>query len=271
MGHGFGAVTPEQEIEAHVQVFNSLVKPRELNWYRGHSAYKGDIKPGTRLIIYDFGGMMPGSSLMEDNARELVKYAADNPTCLIVVVSTFSFTNFVKYAVEDAGLDGIANIVVDSVEDPLPMWWRLQENLDTPNLDNVLETRLKAECYPTPDEDVEESIEQPKVVEEPIKPQEKSTKAPIVGTITVDVRMDWEPGQTSGTARFKLADSIVDVENDETGERIASLGGTFFGFYECTFPDNKGESWTYSVDPRVFYAEFEKLHKKRLKDASSDL
>ena len=83
--------------------------------------------------------------------------------------------------------------------------------------------------------------------------------AKLVGHITVPVYLDWEPGQASGTLRFRLADDIVDVL-DEKGKKIADVSGTFRGFYEASFNDGKGEIWKYSVSPEDFYGAFEKLH-----------
>ena len=115
MGHGFGEVTREDEIEEHKERFSEFVTPAKLKPYTPMSTYPGELKPGTDLVIYDFGGLMPGSeSLMTNNARHLLQWAADNPNSLVVIVSTFSYENCVKYEAEELGLTDLHNIVADS-------------------------------------------------------------------------------------------------------------------------------------------------------------
>lgn len=126
MGHGFGDVTPEMEIKEHKERFTEFATPAKLDVYTPSSTYPGDLKPGTDLLIYDFGGVGPGcEGLMTGNARHLVRWAADNPSSLVVIVSTFSYDRYVKYEAEDMGLLDLHNIVVDcSMGDEKDPWYR---------------------------------------------------------------------------------------------------------------------------------------------------
>jgi hypothetical protein len=126
MGSGWGEVTPEQEVETLTARFSELVAPAELDVYEPKHAGEGKygIQPGTELVLYDFGGLMPGSSLMEDNARQIVKWAEDHPSSLVVVVSLFTFTHFVEIEVRERGLDELPNVVCDVTEGtPIPEWF----------------------------------------------------------------------------------------------------------------------------------------------------
>src|ERR1700684_552992 len=69
MGHGFGEVGPEEEIEEHKKDFAELLYPAALDAYTPYGMSESQIKQGTDLIIFDYGGMMPGNSLMADNSR----------------------------------------------------------------------------------------------------------------------------------------------------------------------------------------------------------
>lgn len=51
--------------------------------------------------MYDFGGLAPGNSLMESNARSLVSWACDHPSALVLVVSAHTFNVFVRYELEE--------------------------------------------------------------------------------------------------------------------------------------------------------------------------
>jgi len=69
--------------------------------------------------------------------------------------------------------------------------------------------------------------------------------------------------------RFKLADCMVDVienENTPKEKQVAHFGGTFFGFYEISFPDGNGDLWSYSIHPEDFYAAFKTMHEQLLKE-----
>jgi hypothetical protein len=115
MGHGFGEFTPEDEIEEHTKRFSEFAAPAKLKVYAPKSTYPGSIEVGTDLVIYDFGGIGPGATgLMSGNARHLLQWAQDNPNSLVVIVSEFTYRNYVKIEAEDSGLVGeLHNIVVD--------------------------------------------------------------------------------------------------------------------------------------------------------------
>lgn len=287
----------EEEIAEHKRVFTELLKPAEVSFQELHTFYQ--VRPGTDLVVYDYGGLMPGNDLMESNAREVVRWAQDNPTSLIVVVSAFTYRNFVQVDMEDNGLD-LINIVCDDGknDDPIPKWWREMMSLPDPDIEAVTDARypdlepeiklqIKISSWSATDYaylvnnklgtvsqdgeywefETEENYNKfkqylengPEKEPEEEKPFEVIDKLPDpIGFITVPVYCDWRPKQNKGSMRFKLADSIVDVM--EGDERIASVGGTFFGYYECSIPDGKGSTWQYSISPKDFWAQFEKLH-----------
>ena len=113
MGHGFGEVTPEEEIEVHKERFGEFAAPAKLKVHAPAGVH--GIETGTDLVIYDFGGLMPGSGLMESNARALVRWAEDNPNSLVVIVSEMTYRNYFKYEAEEMGLmDGLHNVVCDA-------------------------------------------------------------------------------------------------------------------------------------------------------------
>lgn len=138
MGHGFGEVTPQMEIEEHKKDFHELLFPAKLDVYTPFCMSEDDIQIGTDLIIFDWGSMMPGNSLMEDNSRRLIQYAQDHSDCLCIVVSTFTWRNAIQYEMEELGLGKLHNVVCrywESKElwsserepedwDPIPAWFR---------------------------------------------------------------------------------------------------------------------------------------------------
>lgn len=66
------------------------------------------IEEGTELVFFDYGGMMLGNSLMEDNSRHLVRWAEDHPSALVVIVSTFTYDRAVRYEIaEHLGIDSV--------------------------------------------------------------------------------------------------------------------------------------------------------------------
>lgn len=128
MGHGYGEVTPEMEVEEHAKRYAQYVAPDVLDVYApshmGEEMEHG-IKFGTELLLYDYGGMGFGSSLMESNAREAVKWAENHPNALLIVVSGFTYRNFIRYEMEEQGLLELPNIICDdsSALCPIPEWW----------------------------------------------------------------------------------------------------------------------------------------------------
>jgi hypothetical protein len=130
-GGDFGSVTPEMEVEAHTKKYSEYLYPAKLNVYSPWGISPEELKEGTDLILYDYGGLLPGTSLMEDNSRRLVEYAENHPSCLIVVVSEFTYRNYVALEVEDRGLklvnlvcEDYFGIVGDSGDLVIPDWFR---------------------------------------------------------------------------------------------------------------------------------------------------
>jgi hypothetical protein len=138
--------TAEEEIKEHIKTFSKVVKPAILKPYTCHSA--GSIADGTDLVVYDFGGMMPGTSLMEDNARYLIRWAENHSDALIVVVSTFTYRNYVAVEMEDNGLT-LPNIVLDDGKQELilvlPDWWKYRFGIKTPELSKRVATEIADE------------------------------------------------------------------------------------------------------------------------------
>lgn len=101
----------------------------------------GQIQISTDLVLFDFGGMMMGNSLAEDNSRRLIRWAEDNPSALVVIISTFTFDNAFRHAMEDHLNEAVPyhynrpegrrhstpihNIVVEQwTEEFIPKWFR---------------------------------------------------------------------------------------------------------------------------------------------------
>jgi hypothetical protein len=143
MGHNWGAVGPEEEAKEHVKNFSEILYPAVINAYQPGSMYPGALKPGTDLVLFDYGGMMAGNSLMEDNSRHLIRYAQDNPNTLCIVVSGFTWRNAVAYEIKEQGLTGLHNLVCEFFEpvemysnekepenwECIPKWFRDMHNL----------------------------------------------------------------------------------------------------------------------------------------------
>jgi hypothetical protein len=142
MGSNFGENTPEMEAAEHKKRYEELLFPAKLDVYTPAGVGPSYLKDGTDLILYDYGGLMPGTSLMEDNSRRLVDWAENHSSCLIVVVSAFTYRNYVAYECRERGLEFIHNIVVeDYLEDPdskpgfpIPEWFREMHKLPAVDL-----------------------------------------------------------------------------------------------------------------------------------------
>lgn len=103
--------TMEEETIENVEFFDTLVAPRKIAHYCINALDDSAIKPGTELILFDFGGMTMGNHLMEDNSRDLLKWANDNPSVLIVVVSSFTYRQGIKPELDELGLDSLPNVI----------------------------------------------------------------------------------------------------------------------------------------------------------------
>jgi hypothetical protein len=125
---GGGAQTPEDEIEDHKKRFGEAVLPDKLVVHTPVSAH--DIEDGTELVIFDFGGLMPGAdSLVISQCRAIIRWAEEHPNGLVVVVSRMTFTNYLQYELQDKGLDSLPNLILDDAPlsdeeyTPVPEWW----------------------------------------------------------------------------------------------------------------------------------------------------
>lgn len=119
---GSGNSTPEEEIEEHKKRFSELLPGYSLEFSTPRCVMP-DLSAD--LVIYDFGGLMPGTSLMEDNSRQIIKWASDHLSSLVVVVSTVTFDRYIKPEMEELGLKEMANVVEDdgSQDNPIPSWF----------------------------------------------------------------------------------------------------------------------------------------------------
>jgi hypothetical protein len=105
--------TPEEEIKEHKKDYREWLKPALLKIYRIDSVYPGEIKPGTELVLFDYGGMGTfGNDMMENNCRHIIQWALDNPGGLIVFISSYAWDYMGKYIMEDFGYHQLPNIVV---------------------------------------------------------------------------------------------------------------------------------------------------------------
>jgi hypothetical protein len=89
---GYGNVTDDDEYVAHCHVLRTEVLPDfdltiERRFCFDEAAVDAD------LVVFDFGGMMPGSNLLGDNSRRLARWISDHPSALVVIPSTFTYRN----------------------------------------------------------------------------------------------------------------------------------------------------------------------------------
>ena len=220
---------------------------------------------------------------MESNAHSAVAWAKDNPDSLLMVVSGFTYEHYIRYELDELGLD-LHNVEVDDAkrEDPIPEWFRRKFNLPQPDLDKVFDAHLEIRDCDLDDQGFKSSIteEQPQEIEviknlaeddtlgnpdtEEQPERDWNLEAPKepVAYITVPVYCDWYPGVAKGQMRFKLADSMVKITEGEGKDEVevAHMGGAFAGVYEITFPDGKGQLWGYCIKPKDFWEQFEKMH-----------
>ena len=130
--------TPEKEYKDHVKDFGELLRPVKLRCYRAMNS--GEIRPGTDMVVFDYGGMAGYGSedLLRGESRTLLKWAQDNPSSLLVVATNFTWHCIVKNELEDLGLN-LPNVVVRAslFEDPIPMWFRKRAAPDEKSRKNL--------------------------------------------------------------------------------------------------------------------------------------
>ena len=123
----FGAMseTVEQQIKAAVEYYSGDLGPFDgkikLDWYQ--IQHTGELKPGTELLLFDYGGMVYGNSLMEDNSRRVITWALDNPSSLVIVTSGFTYDIAIKYELREFGFESLPNVIDYDV--PIPEWFLL--------------------------------------------------------------------------------------------------------------------------------------------------
>ena len=105
---GTSMQTAAEEIEEHKKNFTEIMKDFDLQ-FSTPRAVMPDLSAD--LVIYDFGGVMPGNTLMEDNSREIVKWASDHPSSMVVVASSHTFGAYVKPEMQALGMDKVKNII----------------------------------------------------------------------------------------------------------------------------------------------------------------
>lgn len=99
----------EEEYYELKEAWEIEFKPIKFEPYRIEGFHPSVLKPSTKMIMFDFGGMMNsyGGSAIHDmateNARELIKYAKDNPSVLLNVISSFTYDALIKAELEDLG------------------------------------------------------------------------------------------------------------------------------------------------------------------------
>ena len=95
--------TPDQQVENLTKQYKELLAPNTLKITR---LYSPIIPEGTDLLLYDFGGMLPGcSDLLESNARAIMSWAYDHPKFLAVIVSSWTYELQFAEEAQRMGLD----------------------------------------------------------------------------------------------------------------------------------------------------------------------
>lgn len=118
---GSGDREPEDEVREHTERFNVLLAPDSLLVHT--PVTPADIEPRTELVLYDFGGFLPGAEdTVRHNVRAMIRWAEDHSSALVIIVSGFTFTNWIGPEMEELGLT-LPNIIEDNCDNPIPEWW----------------------------------------------------------------------------------------------------------------------------------------------------
>ncbi len=119
--------SPDSEYEDHKKDFAELLRPARCSFYR--MANEGEIKPGTDVVVFDYGGMcgVGSDDMIAGVSRALIKWAEDNPSSLLIVATAFTYSHAVRYELDVLGLN-LPNVVCRASinEDPIPFWFRAQ-------------------------------------------------------------------------------------------------------------------------------------------------
>src|SRR5208282_193131 len=131
--------TPEGQVQRCTEVYAEELGVKLDVHMQSHV---GGIEVGTDLVLFDYGGMMLGNNLAEDNSRDLLQWAEDHPSSLVVIISDFTYDRAFRYAIEEhLGLENVAssyqkpegerhktpihNIVVEHCQEHfIPQWFR---------------------------------------------------------------------------------------------------------------------------------------------------
>jgi hypothetical protein len=95
---GSMGVTPEEEMQREKESLEDELGVK-LDIHR--VVHMGQIEQGTDLLLFDYGGMMMGNSLAEDNSRRVIQWAEDHPSALVVIISTFTYDHAVRDAIAE--------------------------------------------------------------------------------------------------------------------------------------------------------------------------
>ena len=123
----------KEEIADHEENFTGFCKPLSLDVYTPASSSPGSFKSGTDLVLYDFGCVGDTTHNPLGNARHLIRWAQENSSALVVVVSKVTFTNYVEPEMRALGLldnEEVFNITLwKHGRDPIPDWFKREHGI----------------------------------------------------------------------------------------------------------------------------------------------
>lgn len=112
--------TPDDEIADIKERMQRLLGKRKLEFYTPGSP---DLKPGTDILVYDFGGMLPGcDDLLRSNARQIIRMCQDNPNFTALIFSSFTYRHQIRYELDELGMGELPNLINFESDDDLPAW-----------------------------------------------------------------------------------------------------------------------------------------------------
>lgn len=128
----FGSMgcTAEEQRDKDIKFFEEGVfdEKIKLDWY--NITKPSDFKRGTELLLFDYGGMGFGSSVGElglDMSRRMLEIAQENPKCLIVVTSSFTYDHAIHPLLNEIGLATLPNVREqfpgNREDERIPAWW----------------------------------------------------------------------------------------------------------------------------------------------------
>lgn len=95
---GAGGLEPAEEAKEIAYLFKQLYDIT-LDWQ--HEEHAGTIEEhDPKLIIIDYGGMLPGQSTDVQQVTEVIKWAQDHPSRLVLIWTTFT-ARIWKFDLED--------------------------------------------------------------------------------------------------------------------------------------------------------------------------